>query len=35
MLAIPSRALSDLELVSAYVIFLASYLVFAIGSFPG
>ena len=35
MLAIPSRALSDLELVSAYVIFLASYLVFAIGKFPG
>jgi len=35
MLAIPSRALSDLQLVSAYVIFLASYLVFAIGKFPG
>jgi Na+/H+ antiporter NhaD/arsenite permease-like protein len=35
MLAIPSRALSDLELVSTYVIFLASYLVFAIGKFPG
>ncbi|HTS58307.1 MAG TPA: anion transporter [Terriglobales bacterium] len=35
MLAIPSRALSDLQLVSAYGIFLASYLVFAIGKFPG
>jgi len=33
MLAIPSRALSDLQLVSAYVIFLASYLVLASANF--
>jgi len=35
MLDIPPTALSDLQVASAYVIFLASYLVFAIGKFPG
>ena len=35
MLLIPSTALPDAKLAAAYVIFLASYLVFAIGKFPG
>ncbi|HXY08677.1 MAG TPA: anion transporter [Terriglobales bacterium] len=35
MLQIPRTALSDLQLACAYVVFLASYLVFAIGKFPG
>jgi Na+/H+ antiporter NhaD/arsenite permease-like protein len=35
MLLIPSTALPDAQLAAAYVIFLASYLVFAIGKFPG
>jgi Na+/H+ antiporter NhaD/arsenite permease-like protein len=35
MLLIPSTALPDARLAAAYVIFLASYLVFAIGKFPG
>src|SRR5215470_8914716 len=32
---VPRVPLADLELVAAYAIFLASYLVFAIGKFPG
>lgn len=32
---IPAAVLSEAQLVAAYVIFLASYLVFAIGKFPG
>src|SRR5581483_4897167 len=32
---IPPHALSDARLLAAYVIFLASYLVFALGKFPG
>ena len=32
---IPATALSDARLLAAYVIFLASYLVFALGKFPG
>ena len=32
---IPPHALSDARLITAYVIFLASYVVFAIGKFPG
>jgi Na+/H+ antiporter NhaD/arsenite permease-like protein len=35
MLEPPGTALASLQLASAYVIFLASYLVFAIGKFPG
>jgi Na+/H+ antiporter NhaD/arsenite permease-like protein len=35
MLDIPPTALSAAQLAAAYVIFLASYLVFAIGKFPG
>jgi Na+/H+ antiporter NhaD/arsenite permease-like protein len=35
MSQIPSTALSDASLAAAYVIFLASYLVFALGKFPG
>jgi Na+/H+ antiporter NhaD/arsenite permease-like protein len=35
MLQIPSAALSDARILAAYVIFLASYLVFALGKFPG
>jgi Na+/H+ antiporter NhaD/arsenite permease-like protein len=35
MLQIPSTALSDARILTAYVIFLASYLVFALGKFPG
>ena len=35
MLLIPSTALPDARLAAAYIIFLASYLVFAIGKFPG
>jgi len=35
MLELPRTALSSVQLASAYVIFLASYLVFAIGKFPG
>jgi Na+/H+ antiporter NhaD/arsenite permease-like protein len=32
---LPAAVLPDAQLVSAYIIFLASYLVFAIGKFPG
>ncbi len=32
---VPSAALSDARIFAAYVIFLASYLVFALGKFPG
>ncbi len=32
---VPSIALSDARILAAYVIFLASYLVFALGKFPG
>ena len=32
---IPPHALSDARLIAAYVIFLASYVVFAAGKFPG
>ena len=32
---IPAAILTDAQLVAAYVIFLASYLVFAVGKFPG
>src|SRR5881296_3963805 len=32
---IPSAALSDARIIAAYIIFLASYLVFALGKFPG
>src|SRR5579863_4549857 len=35
MLLIPSTAVPDARLAAAYVIFLASYLVFALGKFPG
>jgi Na+/H+ antiporter NhaD/arsenite permease-like protein len=35
MLLIPSTAVPDAQVVASYVIFLASYLVFAIGKFPG
>src|SRR2546430_7760775 len=35
MLRIPSAALSDARIIAAYIIFLASYLVFALGKFPG
>jgi Na+/H+ antiporter NhaD/arsenite permease-like protein len=35
MLLIPSTAVPDARVAAAYVIFLASYLVFAIGKFPG
>jgi Na+/H+ antiporter NhaD/arsenite permease-like protein len=35
MLLIPSTAVPDARVFAAYVIFLASYLVFAIGKFPG
>jgi Na+/H+ antiporter NhaD/arsenite permease-like protein len=35
MLLIPSTAVPDARIAAAYVIFLASYLVFAIGKFPG
>jgi len=35
MLQIPSTALSDARILIAYIIFLASYLVFALGKFPG
>jgi Na+/H+ antiporter NhaD/arsenite permease-like protein len=35
MLELPGTALASVQLASAYVIFLASYLVFAIGKFPG
>src|SRR5579872_4102612 len=35
MLHLSSAALTDVQLVAAYVIFLASYLVFAFGKFPG
>ena len=31
----PSQALADLKLFAAYAVFLASYLVFALGKFPG
>ena len=34
MLQIPA-ALSDARIIAAYIIFLASYLVFALGKFPG
>ena len=32
---VPSMALSDARILAAYIIFLASYLVFALGKFPG
>jgi hypothetical protein len=32
---IPSAALSDARIIAAYIIFLASYLVFALGKFLG
>src|SRR6266571_1383021 len=32
---IPSAAFSDARIIAAYIIFLASYLVFALGKFPG
>ena len=35
MLQIPAAALSDARIIAAYVIFLASYLVFALGKLPG
>jgi Na+/H+ antiporter NhaD/arsenite permease-like protein len=35
MLLIPSTAVPDARVAAAYIIFLASYLVFAIGKFPG
>jgi Na+/H+ antiporter NhaD/arsenite permease-like protein len=35
MAQIPPTALSDASLAAAYIIFLASYLVFALGKFPG
>ena len=35
MSVIPALAVPDAELATAYVIFLASYLVFSIGKFPG
>lgn len=35
MLLIPSTAVPDAQVFAAYIIFLASYLVFAIGKFPG
>ena len=35
MPTIPPHALSDARLIGAYIIFIASYLVFAIGKFPG
>jgi Na+/H+ antiporter NhaD/arsenite permease-like protein len=35
MSLVPSAALSDARILAAYVIFLASYLVFALGKFPG
>jgi Na+/H+ antiporter NhaD/arsenite permease-like protein len=35
MLQIPSATFSDASLLAAYLIFIASYLVFALGKFPG
>jgi Na+/H+ antiporter NhaD/arsenite permease-like protein len=35
MHALPTAALSDARILAAYIIFLASYLVFALGKFPG
>lgn len=35
MHSVPSAAFSDAQQLAAYVIFLASYLVFAVGKFPG
>jgi Na+/H+ antiporter NhaD/arsenite permease-like protein len=35
MLQIPATAFSDARIIAAYIIFLASYLVFALGKFPG
>jgi len=35
MLLIPSTAVPEARVAAAYIIFLASYLVFAIGKFPG
>src|SRR5580693_8766815 len=35
MLLIPPTAVPDARVAAAYVIFLASYLVFALGKFPG
>src|SRR5438309_11456225 len=32
---IPSAAFSDARIIAAYLFFLASYLVFALGKFPG
>lgn len=35
MHVLPAAALSDARILAAYIIFLASYLVFALGKFPG
>ena len=35
MHAMPAAALTDTQIIAAYAIFLASYLVFALGKFPG
>ena len=35
MVSIPATALSDARIAAAYAIFLASYVVFALGKFPG
>jgi Na+/H+ antiporter NhaD/arsenite permease-like protein len=35
MLQIPATAFSDARIIAAYIIFLARYLVFALGKFPG
>jgi Na+/H+ antiporter NhaD/arsenite permease-like protein len=35
MITVPPPALSEVQLLAAYAIFLASYLVFALGKFPG
>src|ERR1041385_5167662 len=35
MHVLPAAALSDARVLAAYIIFLASYLVFALGKFPG
>jgi hypothetical protein len=32
---IPAAASSDARILAAYIIFVASYLVFALGKFPG
>src|SRR6478609_10481479 len=35
MHVLPAAALSDAHILAAYIIFLASYVVFALGKFPG